>query len=404
MKWKKMKKKRDKKIYSLLALCSFVLSSFYIYSIHNNHGTENTDTLNQEFIEISKNNPIENKAVSDNAENKLKPRVCEAEKDDDIEIEGDLDTKTCIACDHQEVFQGDLDGNTQQTSAQQVCKEDLDNNTQPANAQQVQNNDQLYLIDKIVAKIDDTIITHSDVVRPGIDGATHTLKELEDEAHIYNKAKSYNMTFTQEAIERDLKKLAEDQGFSYAELKNIFESSGCTEEEGRDKFAKMKSVNQLVSYKVMSRCVVPERDLIVYYDEHPETVTARYYLRNAIIPYDANISKQEKKNLEKKIIAAVNSNDDLSFIKWGNPHWYEQGEIDENQVFVYDLEEGEISAPYDTQRCFLIYELLEKEEEHLVALEDRREKINEILWKERYAKLMGEFMDDLRKNSFVAYL
>lgn len=370
-----VRKKRDKQNYLIVAACSvFFACTVFVYATDDSADvTETSDTSIDDAVQTLTVAQTSDDVISD-------------EKDDDVQQDRPKDETTRIACEGQE-----------------VCEDKNDSSTQVAN-QDEEYSDELILVDRIVAKVDDTIITHSDQVRPGIDGEQHTLEELKDEALIYNKAKSYNMVFSEEAIERDLKKVAEDQGVSYVELKGIFEAAGCSEKEGRDKFAKMKAVNQLVSYKVMSRCIVPERDIVAYHEEHLEIIPVKYFLRNAVVPYAVDASERDKKELKKEIAAATKANIDSPLVKWGSPYWYEHDEIDEKQAFVYDLEVGEISAPYDTQRCFLIYQLDDKKEETAVPLDDRREEITDLLWKKKYAQLMGDFMEELRKGASVAYL
>lgn len=265
-------------------------------------------------------------------------------------------------------------------------------------------NDELILIDCVLAKVGEEVITQSDVIRPGIDGERHSLAELVEHAAIYEKAKKLGISLSVEMIEKDLKKAAEENNMTYAELLDSLKSAGLTQSELFKKFEALKVVQQLIGYKVGSNSAIAEEEVVSYYHENPVKTTPRYYLKTATVPYNVTIEKEAKTKLKNELIALIKHDTHPSKIGWGNPYWYEHAEIDPTQGFIFDLAVGETSLPYDNGSCFLVYHLEDKLHAQVVPLEERKQEITDLLFRKKWSLLMSELIADVNKDISISYV
>ncbi len=264
----------------------------------------------------------------------------------------------------------------------------------------------LYMIDtiKVIIYSDEgtDIITKSDVDRPSLDGTFRSLDDIVLERLMYLDAKRFKILPDEESIDKHLKAVQRENNLTLDQLKQIFKSAGYTYEEGRQQFAMMTTINSLLDFKIRSRLLVPEREVMAYYKSNPQTEPTRYYIERAVVEYPAD--EDAKIDLEKDLQAYASSGQGTTIINWSAPFWINEPDLAEDkQPIIVALQKGEISAPLPIEQGYELFKLVDKKEERLVPLEDRYREISNILRKPRYEALMEEYKKQLLDSASIVY-
>ena len=252
------------------------------------------------------------------------------------------------------------------------------------------------LLDKIVAIVfaseGTKVITKSQLDRPGLDGRTRTLDELIFEALLLLDALKFKMAPDDETIDKYLANIQRENNLTLDQLKKIFKSAGYTYEEGREQFGMMSIVNQILDFKIRSRLIVPEKDVVAYYKEHPELIEASYLIERGLIPFADDKTQEQQQN---EIELFVNHGTGSIAIDWQPSYWMAHSEFADDKLFITELQPKKISAPQITSEGFEVYRVVESKPAHERPLEDRYRAIVDVLRAPRYEQLMEEYKKQL---------
>jgi parvulin-like peptidyl-prolyl isomerase len=257
-------------------------------------------------------------------------------------------------------------------------------------------------IDSIKAVIytegDTYIITESDLVRPSLDGSPVTLESKIFQCLAYEKAKQRKMLPEKEDIDKHLQTVQRENNLTIDQLKAIFSSAGYTYEEGREQFGIMSAINTLLDFEVRSSLMVPEKEVVAYYNQYPERRPAAYYLERTVVPFSADISKEELK--EQLVNFSKNKQ---GFIVWSTPFWITLPELAQDKMFITTMKPGDVSAPVEVENGFELFRLKEIKPEDNVPLQERYQEIAAILRKPRYEKKISDYKKGLRDTASIVY-
>ncbi len=162
-------------------------------------------------------------------------------------------------------------------------------------AQQKPKEPEIFTIDEIKAVVfgeeGAQVITRSDVERPGIDGSPRTLDDLVLERLLFLDAKKYNMISDEDAVDKYLANIQRENNMSMDDLKNLFSNAGYTYQEGREQFGTMQAVNSIMDFRIRSRLMIPEREIVAYHKAHPDEEPERYFIQRAVVPITPDTTK-----------------------------------------------------------------------------------------------------------------
>lgn len=248
------------------------------------------------------------------------------------------------------------------------------------------------------------LITESDVRRPGIDGSTHTIEDMMYERLMFQEAMRFNIISDEDALDTYLREIQREQGMTTEDLKNIFRQAGYTYAEGKVEFGRIKAVNQIVNVRVLSQLAIPKSEVEAYYTEHPQIQLARYNLQHAVAPVPARASERDKERIKNKLVELAEQDNNGDKIAWTDPYWLSHDEVAEDKQFIYTLEGGHVSDPYEIPDGFLVFKLLEKEDAILISLEDSYQEIVELLRQPKFVQRFEEYKQELKDNaSFIFF-
>lgn len=261
-----------------------------------------------------------------------------------------------------------------------------------------------YLVDTIRVVIfgeeETDIITESDLKRPSLEGAMRSKDDIILERLIYLDAKKFKVLPDEETIDRHLQAVQREHNLTLDQLKQMFKNAGYTYEQGRQQFSVMTTINSMLDLKIRSRLIVPERDVLKYYNEHPERQEAAYFIEKAFVPFSSIESKQ---TLKKRLTAFAKHEGPFNDIAWSEPFWISDSDLADDKKFIALLNVDQISMPQETDGGFELLRLKEKKEERLKSLEDRSQEIGTILRQPRYEQLFNEYKKELFDNASIVY-
>lgn len=245
------------------------------------------------------------------------------------------------------------------------------------------------------------IITKSDIERPGLDGKMRSVDEIVKERTMYLKAGTLHMHADQDAIEKQLANVMRENKLTPEGMDQIFISSGYTPEEGRRQFGIMIAVNSLISFKITSRLIVPDKDVLAYYNANPEIIEAEYQLQRTVIPYS---TVQDKQAQQKRIEAMARSGKLNSEVAWSPAFWITDSELADELRPVVQLNPGQIGQPREIFEGFEVYKLVNKKPEQLRSLQERYRDIVNILRQPKLQEMMEAFEKELLAEVTIVYL
>lgn len=244
------------------------------------------------------------------------------------------------------------------------------------------------------------LILASELERPKLDGSKQTLEEAINDAAYGQEARKYKLWPSPEDVDKQLRMIAESNHKTPQEFEDLMITLGYTPAEGRNAFAQMNAINSLISFKITGSLVVPESDVIAYYNDHPEEEPAAYQLEYYVLPFAKTQSKEEQRAYLEKV---VEKNDPKKIFKWNPPFWINENEIAADKQYLLDLEVGSMSQPHESVYGFELFRLVSKRPGRLKTLEERYNDIANILRKPKYSQLLSEFQKNLLNNASIIY-
>ncbi|TET06445.1 hypothetical protein E3J79_02050 [Candidatus Dependentiae bacterium] len=263
---------------------------------------------------------------------------------------------------------------------------------------------ELYLLDTIQAAIfgeeGTEIITKSELERPGIDGVYRSLQDLVIERLLYQEAIKYKMLPTQEAVEKHLRAVQQEHNLSLDELYEIFRVAGYTPEEGKEQFARLSAISSVIDFKIRSRLIVPEKDIIAYCEENPVWEEPAYRVQRAIVPIP---KKRDTKKFKKELEQFFKSGISDITILWSDPFLINQADLGQEWQFIIDMKIDSVKIVQELPEGFELLKLVGKKEKRLKPLEERYREIADILRRPKFEELFVEYKNNLLNNASTVY-
>lgn len=262
------------------------------------------------------------------------------------------------------------------------------------------------LVDKIEVTIygDEgvQIITKSDLERLSIDGQERTKDDIILERLMFLDAQKMHMVQGDEAVDAYLNNIQREHNMSKEQLEYLFANSGYSFEEAREQLRILYAVNSIIDFKIRSRLIVPEQDVVAYYKSHPVKLQPMYQIQRAVVPMPTDEAQQAsfKKEVERWCQTGLG---DIAVV-WDEPFWIERGDIAENKKFITTMKIGDCAVSGETAEGIELFKLVDKKEEREQSLEERYREITDILRRPKYEELLDEYKKQLRESASIVYL
>jgi peptidyl-prolyl cis-trans isomerase SurA len=296
-------------------------------------------------------------------------------------------------------------------------------------------------VDRIIARINNEIITYSDLEEasaPYIAAIETNLSDSEreekirelkkdiletliEEKLIIDKAKSMNITVTEEEIDEAIEEVKKRHSLNDLQFHQLLEQQETTWEEYRENIKNQILLTRALNYEVRSKVELNESEAQEYYKKHrsefllPEDVKARQIFIQC--PPDADPTERQRAETEAQYIhkllleggdfaqLAKKYSQDPSADKGGDLGYIKKGELIESlEKVLFEMKEGEISPVIKTNRGFHILKVEEKRINRIKPFSEVKDTIMDKLFKKKLADRQQQWIEEIKKDSFVEVL
>jgi peptidyl-prolyl cis-trans isomerase SurA len=292
------------------------------------------------------------------------------------------------------------------------------------------------MVDKIVAVVNDEVITQSEVIRllmpifeqykeeytgkrlenKMIEAEDAVMEQLIEDKLILSEAKRQGMEATDREIETRLRTIKNRFGTEEQFREGLARQNASLSElrnRIRDEIIKSKVMRQELGWKV----VITPSEIRGYYDNHKEDFAepAKVRLQTILIRKENSArARDEAKfliNLIRKFIdegrdfgglakeysegANAKNSGDLGLVEKGEM----RKEIDE---VIFFLEAGEASGIIETPIGYHIFKVTEKIPEKVTDFEVVKYEIEDLIYKQKMDKGLKKWLRGLRKNAYIS--
>ena len=290
------------------------------------------------------------------------------------------------------------------------------------------------VVDKIVAIVNDEIITQSEVeesmltfiadyrLRYGVEEAEDRLDEakgdalnrLIEERLILQEAKRRGIQVNETELDERLN-LVKSKFGSEGEFEKVLSKSGLTLEKLKNKYREqlmMKTlVNGIISYNVR---IAPTQIAAYYYGHKNEFIQSeRVKFRIILLKFKPEQEEIEISSLAEELLRRIHSGEDFlmlakqysegpNAIDGGDMGFVSKGnmvkEIDEA---IFSLNEGGVSGVIETSLGCNIVKVEKKIPESEISLEEATPIVRERLFQREAELALREFIDNLKKEAYI---
>ncbi len=257
-------------------------------------------------------------------------------------------------------------------------------------------------IDSVIYSLEGTeLITHSETLLPSLQGGSRDLNNMIFETLVYFDAKKHKIEPNEDAVDRYLVKIMQENNLKREDLETIFSQGGRTYKQGREELKHVQAVNGMIDFKIRSNMIVPRKDVEAWHTAHPQIEPAHYQLQYADINLNADARDADYNQLYEKLKKFSKAG--IGFeVNWGEPDWFEKDDIAKNIQFIVSMQEGEISKPIKINNGFRIYRMVKRQEKNERSLDPQRyREIVEILLQPMYKKLLAEYRTHLFEHASI---
>lgn len=243
----------------------------------------------------------------------------------------------------------------------------------------------------------DHIVCKSEIDRLSIDGRKLTKESLITEELLYQETIKYKVPVDEAIVDRYLGNIQKEHKLSLDQVKDIFKSAGYTYFEGRNQLRMLYASQVILDNKIRSRLIVPEQEVIAYYNANPIIKEPKYLLEVGFVPTDRSLTMLKQKTTIQESIKTGKAID----AQWREPFWIRSSDIAEGLLFVTTMKPGDISQPTQVAGGFELYRLKDKKPERLVPLEKRYHEIVSHLQRPVFERMFNEYKKELYNNAYV---
>ena len=285
------------------------------------------------------------------------------------------------------------------------------------------NNPERIEIDKIVAVVNDKIITKTELEK---EYQAFTKKMSQEKANlppqsiveqkildrlIYKYiqlqiAERANLTVSDNEVDNAVKRMADANNLTFDQFKFVLSKEGIEYNDYKEDLKKQLIINKLQQQAIKNKVTVTNEEIQKLLSSENEKINAnaQYHIEHLVVsvsdkptPKEWQAAKQKVLNFTKAIKKGdKNKNNTLAFEDFG---WKKASELP--TLFVKQLEKmktNEVSSPLRASNGFHVIKLLESKNDQQKMTENQA---SEILHRQRYEKEITEWLEKMKKSSHV---
>jgi peptidyl-prolyl cis-trans isomerase SurA len=304
------------------------------------------------------------------------------------------------------------------------------------------------VIDSCVAVVNDDVITLSEVNEAGkpmfqriaeevppsqladaLKQARKTvIDKLIEKKLLVHKANEMQISVTDKDVDRALNQILKRNNTTLKQFKSELSRLGMSEEQYRENLHDQILGSKLINYEVRSKVVIPESQILDYYDQHytEQVDTGGFYILQIGITPDEESTPSDPAQADAT--ARKKAERILSLIKGGQdfkqlakqysdlPSAVDGGDIgafqkDEMAAYMRDavtsLKPGEVSGIVKSPSGYMIFKLLSSQEGEIITkvpYDEVKEEIRNTLYQQEMEKRYDTWMKELRNQAYIKIL
>ncbi len=293
------------------------------------------------------------------------------------------------------------------------------------------------IVDKIVAVVNNEVITKSEVDRLLYPIYQQYLEIYKDEEELYKQLDNRRLEILRQLVDDRLllseaRKLAivveaeeideyvvgierelRDKGL---QLDNLLKEQNLTLLDLRNKYKDQVLIKKAVEQQVYSSVRVQPSDISRYYTEHIEDYTQpeQVAVETIMIKLESVRTPIESRQLADDVHKMVTNGADFKEIasnysegpnkdKGGNLGFVARGELlKEIDSVIFFMKPNEISEVIETPVGYHIFRVTDRKEEKVLAFEEVRMQVSGLLFRKRAQEEFTEWLEKLRSNAYIS--
>lgn len=244
------------------------------------------------------------------------------------------------------------------------------------------------------------------------------LNRLVDEKLTDQEIKRNDIQVDEAQLDAAIERIKTTNYFTDEDLQGYLKQENITMQEYRDQIKEQIMRSRLVNYQVKSKIVITEKDILDYYDDHPELYGGkkRFHLKNILLRVPELATTDEKQSVRKRIegirqrIANGESFSDLARSESEGPAAANGGDIGDFEVSslspqildaLEGLSPGDTTAVLDTDLGFQLFYLDAITRDEGKSFESVKDEIHQRLYQEEVDKKFLSWLEELRGRSHI---
>ena len=295
------------------------------------------------------------------------------------------------------------------------------------------------IVDRIVAVVNDDIVTHleveaemapfirrikeagysSDVEQDMMYRVRRDLvQKLVDQKLTEQEIKRYNISVSEEDIDNSIEQIKADKKWTDEDIRTALQYEGISMDTYREGLKQQALRSKLINRAVKSNIVITKEDIASYYADNPQKFAGelKYKLRNIIMRADVSSGKAEKdsamqmmqglrlklidgQSIESVIQETGGSSKNLFSSDLGVLRY--QDFAPQLKSALDGIPKGAYTTILETPQGYQIFYIEDILRENAQSLEQATPEIEEILFKAQTEKEFNNWIEALRKNSHI---
>lgn len=303
----------------------------------------------------------------------------------------------------------------------------------------VRNSECAELVDRIVAVVNDDILTYVDMNKTlepymeRIDTFEYSpeqkdkmhfkirediLNQLIDQTLIDQEAKRLKIKVSDKEIDNTIERIKQENFYTDEELRKNLAGEGFTFEEYRKQLKEQMLRTKLINREIRSKVVITKEDIKAFYLRNSDKYCRgnRYHLKNIIMMVPQFAGESEKKAIYDKmemILLKLKEGEPFEKIAAGyseSPNASEGGDLGlftinslepRLQTAIKELKKGDFTDIIETEQGYQIFYIQDIVETSGISLKDASAEIEKNLFNEAVNEKIKTWLKDLRKRSQI---
>lgn len=279
------------------------------------------------------------------------------------------------------------------------------------------------VIDRIVAIVNDDIITLSDFNKYIVSLPVQTveinkdqaLNDLVEQMILTQEAAKLGITVTDAEIDRSIENVKGRLDMSDEQMNEMLTKQNLTTEQFRNQWRLQILSGKLVSTLVKGRIAVTDEEIKDLYKQYYGEIenADEVEIAHILISFDASEEQQALQKANKvaelaksgsnfsKLVSEY-SDDTFSKDKEGMLGYFKKGElVSELEDVVSVTEVGKTSGPVKTISGFHIIKVLDRKTLDESSVDQYREQLRQEIYKQKVTEELEKYIDGIRENAYI---